>query len=277
MVERKAYEIMGWDGKPVCPWAGIAIVEVVINSVAEDLLEVSLIREHRFLRMGVCERARDSYSARNIGRPYRRYADKIREYDVGVKDLLVTEGGIDKIWEELDLPPRNLEKARLKRELAQLEKLSSSPGEELRLPQTIDNNLKEDEIRSGEKVAVHDEAKSEAVEEVAQVDAHSKSDLAEIDRLILEAAKIEATPLPTKQNVLEESYHVFIGYRVATEEIFTTALYDKLIMTSGVDNILMPPNNAIVKPYLDKKVLKDGEPWADGFGGLANSRVFAQL
>jgi hypothetical protein len=212
-----------------------------------------------------------------IGRPYQAYADKVREYDVGVKDLLATEGGLDKIWDELDLPPRNLEKARLKRELAQLEKQASSPGEELRPPQTTDN-LKEDEARPGEEVTAHNEAKYEAVEEVAHVDAHPKSDLTEIERLVLEAAKIEATPVPTKQNVLEESYHVFIGYRVATEEIFTTALYDKLIMTSVVDKILMPPNNAIVKPYLDKKVLKDGEPWADGFAaGLANSRVFCPV
>jgi hypothetical protein len=79
-----------------------------------------------------------------IGKPYKAYADKIREFDVNVTDLLATEGGIDKIWEKLDLPPRNLEKARLKRELAQLEKLASSPGRPL---QTSDN-LMEDATRS---------------------------------------------------------------------------------------------------------------------------------
>ncbi len=100
----------------------------------------------------------------------------------------------------------------------------------------------------------------------------------QVDALRVTTRSIRPRKAPTIQDI-KECYHIFLGYRVATEEALTTSLYDKLIVQSGSDpHLRMAPNAAIVRPYLDKKCLKDGEPWADGFSaGLAHSCIFCPV
>jgi hypothetical protein len=80
---------------------------------------------------------------------------------------------------------------------------------------------------------------------------------------------LRTTAAPTTTSPAPEKFHNFIGYRVATDADFASILHDKCIIYA------MTELHFSTRPYLDKKCLKDGEPWEDGFSnGLAMSRVF---
>ena len=67
---------------------------------------------------------------------------------------------------------------------------------------------------------------------------------------------------------LESSWHVFISYRVRTEQEFAKALCDKL------SSMRLEGTRQNLRVYLDQERLKDGERWDDGFlGALKTSWI----
>ena len=63
----------------------------------------------------------------------------------------------------------------------------------------------------------------------------------------------------------KQKYHAFFGYRVATDSDLASKLYDKCSVQSM----------CMCDVFLDKKCLKDGEPWEHGFSaGLVDSQIF---
>ena len=90
-----------------------------------------------------------------------------------------------------------------------------------------------------------------------------------------EALAIVPSRQPTFLEV-KASFHVFLSYRVNTDAGLTATVYDKLLVQCmSEDSSKMPPDGRLIRPFLDKKCLVDGEKWEDGFSnGLVNSRVF---
>jgi len=65
----------------------------------------------------------------------------------------------------------------------------------------------------------------------------------------------------------EDTYSVFVSYRVWSEKVLARLLFEHLANT-------LTPAGHRVKPYLDQVRLLDGENWEEGFShGLCNSRV----
>ena len=67
---------------------------------------------------------------------------------------------------------------------------------------------------------------------------------------------------------VNDSYHVFISYRVASEKAFAKLLHDELVQRT------LEASGQRIRVFLDQVCLKDGERWDQAFmNGLCSSRV----
>ena len=65
---------------------------------------------------------------------------------------------------------------------------------------------------------------------------------------------------------VNDSYHVFISYRVASDKAFAKLLHDELVQRT------LEASGQRIRVFLDQVCLKDGERWDQAFmNGLCSS------
>ena len=71
---------------------------------------------------------------------------------------------------------------------------------------------------------------------------------------------------------VNDSYHVFISYRVASEKAFAKLLHDELVQRT------LEASGQRIRVFLDQVCLKDGERWDQAFmNGLCSSWIFVPV
>ena len=88
----------------------------------------------------------------------------------------------------------------------------------------------------------------------------------EMNELAALTASIAEKPLSV---TAADAHHIFISYRVATEAHKALELYKGIRALRADKNFGLGGENPQI--FLDKKSLKDGEPWEDGKYGLLNN------